>query len=53
MSARRQGFSLRREPWVDWGSRMKEKTCQGSNKARGPPEDARNREGPDLRTNHF
>ncbi|XP_047953571.1 uncharacterized protein LOC125199674, partial [Salvia hispanica] len=42
--ARRQGSSLRREPWVDWGPRMKEKTCQGSNKSRGPPEDARNRE---------
>ena len=51
--ARRQGSSLRREPWVDWGPRMKEKTCQGSNKARGPPEGARNREGSDLRTNPF
>ncbi|XP_042030208.1 uncharacterized protein LOC121777130 [Salvia splendens] len=50
---RRQEFSLLREPRIDWGSRMRKKTCQGSNEAKGPLEDARNREGSDLRTNPF
>ncbi|XP_047978247.1 uncharacterized protein LOC125220148 isoform X3 [Salvia hispanica] len=53
MSARHQVFSPRREPWIDWGPRKRVKTCQGFNKARGSPEDARNREGLDLRTNPF
>ncbi|XP_047968986.1 uncharacterized protein LOC125212775 isoform X1 [Salvia hispanica] len=53
MSARHQVSSPRREPWIDWGPRKRVKTCQGFNKARGSPEDARNREGLYLRTNPF
>ncbi|XP_047975764.1 uncharacterized protein LOC125218183 isoform X2 [Salvia hispanica] len=53
MSARHQVSSPRREPWIDWGPRKSVKKCQGFNKARGSPEDARNREGLDLRTNPF
>ena len=51
--ARRQESSPRREPWIDWGPRKRVKTFQGFNKARGSPEDARTREGLDLRTNPF
>ena len=53
MSARHQVSSPRREPWIDWGPRKRVKTFQGFNKARGSPEDARNREGSDLRINPF